>query len=69
MYEWDDGKEAINRAKHGIGFAAVADFDWDSATFELDERYDYGEERYRAFGLIQGRPYCLALRFGAPIFG
>jgi uncharacterized DUF497 family protein len=59
MYEWDDGKEAINREKHGIGFAAAMDFDWASAVLEVDGRYAYTEERVRAFGMLGSRPYCL----------
>lgn len=60
MYEWDDAKDAINREKHGIGFAMAEAFDWDSAVFQPDNRFDHGEERFRAFGFIAGRPYCLA---------
>jgi uncharacterized DUF497 family protein len=63
MYEWDDGKEAVNRAKHAIGFAAIAKFNWSSAIFEIDDRYDYGEVRYRAYGLIDDQPHCVAFTF------
>jgi uncharacterized DUF497 family protein len=58
-YEWDDAKEVINRRKHGVGFALVYAFDWSSATYQVDERYEYGEERVRAFGRIESRPYCV----------
>lgn len=60
MYEWDDAKDAINRAKHGIGFAMAEAFDWEGAMFQQDTRFDYEEERFRAFGFIAERPYCLA---------
>lgn len=56
MYEWDDAKDAANRLKHGIGFDRVVEFDWDNAVFQQDVRFDYGEERFRAFGRIAGRP-------------
>ncbi|WIY52663.1 BrnT family toxin [Devosia sp. YIM 151766] len=60
MYEWDREKDAANRLKHGVGFEDVENFDWDSAVFQQDRRFDYGEERFRAFGFIGERPHCLA---------
>lgn len=59
-YEWDDAKDAFNRRKHGVGFAIVFDFGWEDAVLELDGRYAYGEERFRAFGRHEGRPFCVA---------
>lgn len=65
-YEWDELKNAGNLLKHGIGFAAAEQFEWDQAVFQLDTRFDYGEERVRAYGRIGERPYCLvfSLRSG-----
>ncbi|OAM75883.1 BrnT family toxin [Devosia elaeis] len=60
MYEWDEAKDASNRAKHGIGFAMAEAFEWDNAVFQQDTRFDHGEERFRAFGFIAERLYCLA---------
>ncbi|MCP8882658.1 BrnT family toxin [Devosia sp. XJ19-1] len=60
MYEWDKAKDAANRLKHGIGFDRVEEFDWSNAAFQQDNRFDYGEERFRAFGHIGERLYCLA---------
>jgi hypothetical protein len=54
MYEWDEFKEAANREKHGVGFELAYQFDWSVAVVEQDERFDYGETRYRAFGRITG---------------
>jgi uncharacterized DUF497 family protein len=59
MYEWDEDKEALNRAKHHVGFTSVWQFEWNAAVYEKDDRYDYGEERFRAFGHIGERPHCL----------
>lgn len=59
-YEWDKAKSLANRRKHGVGFELVLQFDWFAAVVELDERYDYGEPRYRAFGRLDTRPYCIA---------
>lgn len=55
MYEWDETKRDINIEKHGIDFAAIHDFDWDSATIFADERRDYDEPRFVAYGYIKGR--------------
>ncbi|MEI9964845.1 MAG: BrnT family toxin [Caulobacteraceae bacterium] len=29
----------------------------------LDVRTDYGEDRYRAFGLLDGEPHCLVFTY------
>ena len=34
--------------------------DLDIAVAFVDDRYDYGEVRYRAYGYIDGVAYCLA---------
>lgn len=59
MYEWDRAKDAANRLKHGIGFDRAEDFDWPGAMIEEDERFDYGERRFRAFGYLDDRPFCV----------
>jgi uncharacterized DUF497 family protein len=58
MTDYDPAKEAINLAKHGISLARWIDLDI-KVTF-VDDRYDYGEVRYRAYGFIDGVAYCLA---------
>lgn len=58
-YEWDPTKRASNLAKHGIEFEAADDFEWDTALIEADIRRDYGEERFRALGLIGNRVHVL----------
>ncbi|HEY8574820.1 MAG TPA: BrnT family toxin [Devosia sp.] len=55
--EFDPFKEATNVAKHGISLARASDFDM--LAVEADTRFDYGEDRYRAWGLIDGEHYCL----------
>jgi hypothetical protein len=45
-FEWDDGKEKRNRAKHGISFDEAKAVFLDPFALELlDLRHDYGEER------------------------
>jgi uncharacterized DUF497 family protein len=60
LYEWDDRKNDLNRLKHGVGFEIVFEFGWEDAVLETDDRYEYGEERIRAFGRCDGRPFCVA---------
>ncbi|MHC8508536.1 MAG: BrnT family toxin [Rhodospirillales bacterium] len=54
-YSWDEAKRAANFVKRSVDFKAVYGFDWDSAIFRLDQRFDYGEERTVATGFIAGR--------------
>ena len=54
-FEWDEAKRLANIHKHGIDFIDVsAIFDTDTVTVE-DDRYDYGEQRFVTFGLLQRR--------------
>jgi uncharacterized DUF497 family protein len=52
MIDFDPAKEAINLAKHGVSLARSVDLDI-KRTF-VDDRRDYGEIRYRAYGFIEG---------------
>ena len=56
--EFDAAKDAANIAKHGISLARAEDLE--VLYFLADERADYGEVRYRAWGTIDGQSYCLA---------
>ena len=58
-YEWDANKRAANLAKHGVDFAGAERFDWSSAAEAIDDRTDYGEERWVALGLIGSRLHVL----------
>lgn len=58
-YEWDANKRIANLAKHGVDFAHAEGFDWSSATEAIDDRTDYGEERWVALGLIGNRLHVL----------
>jgi uncharacterized DUF497 family protein len=58
MVDFDPAKEAINLSKHGVSLARWADLD--IAVAFVNDRYDYGEVRYRAYGYIDGVAYCLA---------
>jgi len=55
LYAWDERKRASNLRKHGVDFAIVQNFDFETALVLRDDRKNYGEERYRAYGTIKGR--------------
>jgi uncharacterized protein len=55
-FEWDEAKAAENYAKHGISFeTATRVFDDAFAIERLDDREDYGEDRYSILGMVDGR--------------
>ncbi len=54
-YDWDEAQRRSNIRDHGIDFADVKPvFDGVTVTI-LDDRFDYGEERFITFGLLDGR--------------
>lgn len=55
QFEWDEKKNEINMAKHGFDFADAHQVFCSPMVVELDERYDYGEERWIGTGMLQGR--------------
>ena len=60
-FEWDPAKNRANRRKHGIGFEDAATIFGGSYVEGPDERSDYGEDRFLAFG--QMGPYVVAVVF------
>ncbi len=59
-FEWDEDKRQSNIAKHGFDFVEIeAVFDGGTVTI-LDDRFDYGEERFVTFGLFDGRVVAVA---------
>lgn len=53
-FEWDDEKNARNIASHGVDFAQAAKIFLGPHVEEYDDRFDYGETRYVAYGLLDG---------------
>jgi len=56
---FDPSKDAENIRKHGISLQRAEDFDFDAANFDIDDREDYGEIRWNAFGFLDARLYSL----------
>jgi uncharacterized DUF497 family protein len=55
-FEWDDQKAATNRAEHGVSFDLARLVFRDPFAIDwLDEREDYGEDRYSIIGMAAGR--------------
>lgn len=60
MYiEFDPAKDAANFAKHGISLAQATELDFADAVVTVDDRFDYGEVRFRAFAYANGQGRCL----------
>lgn len=57
-FDWDEAKDRANRTKHGVGLDAALRMEWTTAKVERDQRFDYGEARFTAFGYIDARLYC-----------
>jgi uncharacterized protein len=53
-YAWDEVKNELNIRKHGLDFADVHEVFDGPVVEKLDERFDYGEERWIAIGLLRG---------------
>jgi hypothetical protein len=54
--EFDPAKDAANIAKHGVSLSRAAELAIE--TVVTDDRN--AERRFRAYGVLDGRPYCLA---------
>ena len=57
---FDPAKDAINRAKHGLSLARADEIDLRIAVVRPDDRLEYGEPRWRAYGMIDGKLHMLA---------
>ena len=53
--EFDPDQSAANQVKHGLSLGDAEGMDFDTAIYAPDHRYDYGEDRTQALGLIGGR--------------
>ena len=60
-FEWDDDKAQKNLLKHGIDFRDAVQIFFDPwAVEEFDDREEYGGNRFRVIGLVQGRVVLVA---------
>lgn len=63
--EFDPFKDRANVAKHGVSLRAAEGFDWFTALEREDDRFDYGEIRFVALGLIGDRLHVLVFTQGS----
>jgi uncharacterized DUF497 family protein len=55
-FDWNKSKAKDNYAKHGVRFEFAKDVFKDPFAIEfLDDRQDYGEERYVIVGIVRGQ--------------
>lgn len=57
MTEFDPAKDRANIRLHGVSLARWIDLE--ILFYREDDRRDYGEKRYRAWGTIEGVAHCL----------
>jgi uncharacterized protein len=57
--DFDPDKNTKNILERSLSFERVAEFDFETALFTIDNRRDYGETRYRALGFIDHRLHAL----------
>ncbi|HEY3617711.1 MAG TPA: BrnT family toxin [Candidatus Sulfotelmatobacter sp.] len=55
IIEWDENKRRANIRKHGFDFAEAEEMFRGALLVRPDTREDYGEKRWIAIGMIQGR--------------
>jgi uncharacterized DUF497 family protein len=59
-FEWDAAKSERCRRERGFSFADVLPaFADPERRIEPDDRYDYGEPRFRLFGRVAGRLFVI----------
>ena len=59
-FEWDEKKRLVNLSKHGLDFADAAKVFCGPLVTWLDVRFDYGEPRFTAFGMLNSRVVVVA---------
>lgn len=59
MIVFDPDKDAANIAKHGVSLGLAGAIDMSVAIISRDDRKDYRETRFNAYGYIEGRLYAL----------
>ncbi|MFN0104006.1 MAG: BrnT family toxin [Bryobacteraceae bacterium] len=57
-FEWDERKRRLNLEKHGIDFENAIAI-WEGFVAQAPSLQKRGEERFLAFGLLEGRVICV----------
>jgi len=56
---YDTNKNNRNIEERGLSFNRVADFDFETALYSVDDRHEYGETRIVAIGYLENRLHVL----------
>jgi hypothetical protein len=55
-FDWDEAKAKVNYRRHGVTFETATRVFRDTFAIEyLDDRNDYGEERFIIIGMVEDR--------------
>jgi uncharacterized protein len=54
-FEWDEAKNRINIAKHGLSFQMAAKVFFDPKMQDVEDEGYEGEDRWNAIGIVNGR--------------
>ena len=54
-FGWDESKNRSNQQRHGLDFTEAKRLFNPALFVDIDDREDYGEERYVGLGLLDGR--------------
>lgn len=57
--EFDPEKSEKNRMERGFSFEKTTEFNWESAIYYIDDRFEYNEQRIIALGFIDIRLYVV----------
>jgi hypothetical protein len=52
-FEWDEAKQRANYKKHGLDFRDVEKIFQGSTITAVDNRQEYGEDRYISLGMLE----------------
>ena len=58
-FEWDDEKRLQNTSKHGVDLICAALIFEGPTLTKIDDRLDYGEERFTSLGLVDGTAFAV----------
>jgi len=59
LFEWDEGKNTYNQAKHGLRFEEALGFNWDKALFLDRSRFVDEEPRYAAVNYFRKKLHTI----------
>jgi hypothetical protein len=65
-FKWDERKRQINIKRHGIDFLDAPEIFQGPMLVNLDEKNDYGEDRFLGIGFLRGKAVVVVFTEPAP---